>query len=79
MNLDDEVMCALINQVSKAVPEGGSERDVLTLITVPMWEMWSRAVNFPAGACPPIHSVYGSLTVLVASDRIESGSIALQR
>lgn len=91
MSLDDEVMRALIHQVSKAVPEGGSERDVLTFVTRPMWRMWCRAVGLPEevmsgseGLTPismtghPINCVYGSFTVIVESDRVESGSTAFR-
>lgn len=79
--LDDEVMRALIEQVSKAVPEGGSEHDVLTIITRPMWEIWCRAVGFPIGCLPlwPDRTVYGSVTLLwVGSGTVESGSIGIR-
>ncbi len=80
MTLDDEVMRSLIHQVSKAVPEGGSERDVLTIITRPMWEMWCRAVGNPADSLPDNgvagNRVYGSYTVLIDSTSCEAGSTA---
>ncbi len=82
MSLDDEVMRALVHQVSKAVPEGGSEQDVLTLITRPMWEIWCRAVGLVGGTLPDNghHTrVYGSFTVLIESDQAAAGSIAFQR
>lgn len=81
MSLDDEVMRALIHQVSKAVPEGGSERDVLTIVMRPMWEMWCRATRLPANSIPDNKSgnrIYGSFTVLIDSAIAESGSTAFQ-
>ncbi len=80
MSLDDEVMRALMQQVAKAVPVGGSERDVLTIITRPMWEMWCRAVGNLADSLPDNglagNRVYGSYTVLIDSAAAESGSTA---
>jgi hypothetical protein len=80
---EDEVMCALIRQVAKAVPCGGNEPDVRTYITRPMWKLWCIAVGIPLNAKPgPWNSVnsfrvYGSETVIVESPHFLSWSEAI--
>lgn len=77
---DEEVMCALIHQVTKAAA-GGNERDVRTIITRGMWDAFCRAADIPEGSEPTewkgIHStyrVYGSETVVIESSEMKSFS-----
>ncbi len=75
--LDQDLMCALVHQVTKAVPKksGGCESDVTTVITRPLWRRWCRAVGLPKN-CEPTgwvgitktRRVYGSKTIVVESD-----------
>lgn len=74
---DAEIMCMLIGQVSKAVPAGGTERDVTTIISQPMWQAWCRAVGKPEDSQPtewgtgPDHNrVYGSRTLVVDNPKM---------
>ncbi len=72
MNADDRIMHALIHQVARAVPAGGTDQDVTTIISTPMWAAWCRAVGKPEDSEPtewgtgPNHNrVYGSRTLVV--------------
>lgn len=72
---------ALMGQVAAAVPDGyGSELDVVTIITRPLWRAWNRAVGSPED-CEPTewlgsetHRVYGSRTIVVESDEMRAVS-----
>lgn len=83
---DDSIMRALVAQVSAAVPRksGGSEQDVTTLITRPMWEAFLRAVGEPPGTEPsPEWSktavrVYGSCTVVFEAEHMASISFSME-
>jgi hypothetical protein len=73
---DFQIMKALMDQVRKAVPLGGSERDVTTIISRPMWQAWCRAVDMPENSEPTewlgIHKtmrVYGSRTIVVENPK----------
>lgn len=67
----------LMNQVCSAVPYGGSERNVTTIITRPLWRMWCESVGLPA-ECEPTEwlgllntrRVYGSRTIVVESEAL---------
>ncbi len=74
---DNEVMRVLIGQVSKAVPRGGSERDVTTIITRPMWRAWCRAIGIPCeckpcawGSASNHNRVFGSRTLVVDNPKM---------
>lgn len=73
---------ALIDQVTRAVPEGGCERNVRTYISRPMWRLWCRFVGEPEDSEPSAcwgigcNRVYGSETVIAESDRLYSYSFA---
>lgn len=71
---DDLVMRSLVHQVSKATPRGGTEQDVITFISLPMWKAFCRATGMPETSKPTkwlgpkdTHRVYGSVTVVVPS------------
>lgn len=77
---DEEIMCALIGQVSQAA-QGGSEREVRTVITRPMWNAFCRATKSPENSEPtewlgmgPTIRVYGSETIVVEGDSMRSFS-----
>lgn len=77
MNADDRIMHALIGQVARAVPKGGTERDVTTIISIPMWRAWCRAVGMPEDSQPTewgigveSNRVYGSRTIVVENDKM---------
>lgn len=77
MKTDDDVMRALIGQVSRAVPKGGTERDVTTIISTPMWQAWCRAVGKPEDSQPTewgmgkcSNRVYGSRTLVVDNPKM---------
>lgn len=80
---DEEIFCALVEQVSKAVPKGGSEQDVRTIITRPMWNSFCRAVEIPENSIPTDHigiksiRVYGSETIVVESEKMAACSFAV--
>lgn len=67
---DDQLMRALIHQVRRATPPKGSECDVRTIITKPMWKRFLRATKTPYGE-PTVwqgkgtRRVFGSETILV--------------
>lgn len=62
---DEEIVCALVEQVTKAAA-GGSERDVVTFITLPLWNAFLRALGEEENQDPRSDlRVYGSKTVLV--------------
>lgn len=81
---DRFVMMALIAQVSKARPAQGSERDVRTLISRPMWNAFCRATKLPEDSEPSewlgteSHRVFGSETVVFESDEMISVSFAMK-
>lgn len=77
MSADDRIMHALIGQVARAVPKGGTEQDVVTIISTPMWQAWCRAVGKPEDSKPttwgmgPEHNrVYGSRTIVVDNPKM---------
>jgi hypothetical protein len=81
---DEEIMCALIGQVSKARDaiqrdRGGCcpETVVTTVISRPMWDAFCRATGTPVGTAPTpwlglghTHRVYGSETHIMESDEM---------
>lgn len=78
---DAEIAHALIHQVAQAVPPGGSERDVATVISHPMWCAFLRYCSNPETSCPTewygpgkTYRVYGSETFIVSCDRMASVS-----
>ena len=77
---DDEILRSLVHQVSKAAMSG-SERDVITYISRPLWKLWCHAVGYPEDSEPTqwlgLHKtrrVYGSETVVLKSDLLFSVS-----
>lgn len=78
---DEEIMTTLIGQVLLATYAAAdfrpmaSERDVVTLITRPMWEAFCRAAAIPPHSMPTewkgVKSirVFGSETKIVESDQ----------
>lgn len=75
---DEEIMIALVEQVQKAAA-GGSENDVVTFITRPMWMAFLRATGekdlhkLPR----PGLSVFGSRTLLFNREAMEAVSFPL--
>lgn len=74
----EQVMCALIGQVARAA-QGGTEQDVTTLITRPLWRTWNLAVGNHIDAPPTdwigiegTNRVYGSKTIIVESEELWS-------
>lgn len=84
---DTQILTALIHQVSKATPPGKPESSVKTIISLPMWRAFNRAIGFPEDFQPKYipdnhktnHTVYGSLTVIVASEEMFSFSKAVSK
>lgn len=80
---DLDIVAALVNQVRFAVPQGGTERDVVTIITRPMWQGFLRGINESADAEPTdwlgheTFRVNGSLTIVI--EREESYAVSLAR
>lgn len=80
--LDDKILVNLIIQVASAVPEKGTELDVTTIITRPMWRAWCRAIRVPEDSEPTdwigqnTIRVYGSKTIVVESDIMAAVSFA---
>jgi hypothetical protein len=71
--MEDEIMRALIGQVSKAAG-GDNEQNVITYITRPLWDAFCRATKMPEGCLPTswrginnTRRVYGSETILLES------------
>lgn len=66
-----EVANLLMDQVANAVPDGGSERDVVTVVSGPMWEIWCAAVGdnpaAPPGEWRARNRIYGSETHVIES------------
>jgi hypothetical protein len=81
---DFQVMVALVHQVSKAVPKGGNERDVTTIITRPMWQAFCRATNEPEDSEPTdwlslaSTRVFGSQTIVVESPAWRAVSLVMR-
>lgn len=81
---DFQVMAALVSQVARAVPKGGNERDVTTIITRPMMQAFCRATNEPEDSEPTdwlslaTLRVYGSQTVIVESPAWRSVSLVMK-
>ena len=70
---DREVMHALMGQVASVVKGNAkSERDVVTLISRPMWRKWCADVGEPEDSVPGEWGksvrVYGSETIIVESE-----------
>jgi hypothetical protein len=69
--LDQDIMRQLISRVARSMPKGGSEQDVTTFISRPMWKSWCRAVGIKTNSEPTAwigvrsHRVYGSKTIIV--------------
>jgi hypothetical protein len=79
---DHEIAYALMEGVSKAVPDKGSERDVVTYVSRPMWQAFCRAANIPELSEPTLWSndgeccrIYGSATIVVDTDKMIAVSI----
>lgn len=78
------IVSALIDQVQKAVPKGGSELDVRTIITRPLWDKFMAAGGHPPGTMPTgwlgIHKtrrVFGSETRVVESEKFAAVSFPI--
>lgn len=74
---DSTIMCALIHQVTKATPAGGTERDVTTIVSRPMWQAWCRSIGAPEDSEPtewgtgPNHNrIFGSRTIVVENPKM---------
>jgi len=80
---DAAIISAMIEQVSKAVPKGGNETDVITLVSRPMWRAWCRAVGIPEFSEPTewkgCHTfrIYGSRTIIVESEQMAAASFEM--
>lgn len=68
----DKVMRSLVRQVSKATPRNGSEVDVRTYISQPMWDLFCKATGIPIGTKPTewigikdTCRVFGSETIIL--------------
>lgn len=70
---DFQVMASLDQQVKRAIPAGGTARDVTTIITAPMWEAFKRAFL----GSPP-WTVAGSQTVIVESPAWRCASFVMR-
>jgi hypothetical protein len=70
---DEEIMMALIGQVANAAATiNGSERDVTTIITRPLWRRWNRATGCNENDEPTewlgahnTRRIYGSETIVI--------------
>lgn len=77
-----ELLRSLIEGVATNVPEGGSERDVITLVSRPLWEIWCRMTDLPKDTLPSdwkkdqCARIYGSETILVDSSDFFAVSFA---
>lgn len=76
-----QLISTLIGNVRNAVPKGGSERDVVTYITRPMWQLWCRYLGDPEDCeptewlgHPQTRRVYGSKTIIIQGDELLSYS-----
>jgi hypothetical protein len=71
---DTDIMRSLVHQVSRAVPKGGTEQDVVTYISSSMWKAFCRGAGMPEDSVPTVwkgmdtNRVYGSLTVVIPSE-----------
>ena len=83
--MNDEVIgCALIQQVQRATNTvtscAASERDVVTLITLPMWHTFCRFAGVHECVKPSDSlGVFGSETRIIESDLMWSVSVAKER
>jgi hypothetical protein len=83
LQIEVAAMRALIHGVARAVPAGGNESDVTTVLTRPMWRSWCRAVGWPED-CEPTEwlgigqtrRVYGSRTIIVPGAGYVAASFA---
>jgi len=82
---DREILCRLIEQVAKAVPEGKAETSVRTIVSRPMWDAWCKATGIPIGSNPtewkgPVatYRIYGSQTEVVESDTMFAVSFPMK-
>lgn len=82
--LDQAVMITLIGQVQSAMPPGGVETQVRTLITRPMWDAFCRAAGMPVPCLPTewrpwggTRRVFGSETIVVESNRMAAVSFPI--
>jgi len=83
MSKNGDIVRHLVQQVTRAVPKGGSERDVTTIITKSMWDDWCKATGIPCGTKPggwngivDTNRVYGSETIVVKSPLYAAVSFA---
>ena len=81
----DQLVFALGEQVTKAVPAGGSELDVTTFITLRMWDMFCVAMGLSSDTVPTewigkdTIRVWGSKTMVIDSASYWAFSIASHR
>lgn len=80
-----ELIATLSDQVLKAVPPNGSERDVITYISRPMWRMWNGATGVHPDTEPTLwfgneatRRVFGSETVVIDHDKAFAVSCKLK-
>jgi hypothetical protein len=77
-----DLLSSLIGGVVTSVPEGGSERDVVTFVSKPLWNIWCEMTEMPPGTKPSdwikdgCARIYESETILVDSDRFFAVSFA---
>lgn len=81
---DEGIMCSLINQVQKAA-NGGSELEVTTFITKPMWRAFLRASGTNPNSKPTewlgfkkTIRVFGSKTIVTKSKKLASVSFKIE-
>lgn len=84
--LDNEIIRRLVEQVRLAVPKGGSEKDVITVITRPMWRRFLRYIGINSDIDPVFSksaknnlTVYGSETIVVERPYEASFSYAREK
>ena len=80
---DDRATIAqrLNEAVTEAIPEGGSERDVVTFISRPLWAIYCDAMGIPPGTAPSTRygvgeSMSGSLTLIDSEEGLAARSVA---
>ena len=72
----------LIEGVAAAVPKGGTEMDVVTHITRPLWQLWCEAMGDPPDTEPTpwigkdTKRVFGSLTLVYDRPGYSARSLA---
>lgn len=72
---DTAIMCALISQVQLAMPPGGIETQVRTIITRPMWDAFCRASGMKVPCMPTEWKGIGTRRVYGSEARVVESSL----